>query len=160
MRIKKTLEKLDLILMSLAVVVVFVVLLAQVFLRYVFNSPLIWSEELARYTFVWFTMLALGYNARTDNNISMTLLYTHLPKIVQRVLDILGYLVGIGLYAYLIPCSVQYLQSQAGIRSAAMKLPMTCLAVSVPVGFFLIILRLFVKLIFYLAGMLKKEGGI
>lgn len=40
------------------VTVMVVVSLAQVFWRYLFNDPLTWSEELARYTFVWIGYLS------------------------------------------------------------------------------------------------------
>ena len=37
--------------------VVVVVTLLQIVLRYAFNAPLIWSEELARFLTVWMTFL-------------------------------------------------------------------------------------------------------
>lgn len=40
------------------VAVMVAVSLAQVFWRYVFNDPLTWSEELARYAFVWIGYLS------------------------------------------------------------------------------------------------------
>jgi TRAP-type C4-dicarboxylate transport system permease small subunit len=40
------------------------VLALQIFMRYVMNMPLIWSEELARYIFVWATFIGAGYGVR------------------------------------------------------------------------------------------------
>ena len=40
------------------------VLLAQVVSRYVFGKPLTWSEELARYMFVWLALLGSAWCGR------------------------------------------------------------------------------------------------
>ena len=45
--------KIENIFNSIALVVVLVVISAQIICRYVFTSPLIWSEELSRYLYVW-----------------------------------------------------------------------------------------------------------
>ena len=42
---------------SAAFIVLFVVFVLQVFFRYVLEQPLSWSEELARYAFVWLSFL-------------------------------------------------------------------------------------------------------
>ena len=43
----------------------------QVFMRYVLNMPLIWSEEFARYLFVWVAFIGAGYGVRRGIHISM-----------------------------------------------------------------------------------------
>ena len=50
-------EYLLVFLMVVEVVVVF----AQVVTRYVFHSPLAWSEELARYMFIWLVWIGAAY---------------------------------------------------------------------------------------------------
>lgn len=44
-----------------ALVVVFVLILTQVFFRKVLNSPLNWSEELARFVFIWLVFTAATF---------------------------------------------------------------------------------------------------
>ncbi|MFR3118365.1 MAG: TRAP transporter small permease [[Clostridium] symbiosum] len=73
--------------MAATMAIVCLLLIVQVFFRYVLNSPLIWSEECARYMFVWTVMLGLGYNVRTKNNISVSLLTSRLPGSMQRGLN-------------------------------------------------------------------------
>lgn len=41
--------------------IIVVVMVVQVIARYVFNSSLIWAEELCRYVLIWQTFLFIGY---------------------------------------------------------------------------------------------------
>jgi len=58
---------------------VFALILAQVVCRYAFNSPLVWSEELARLAFVWLAMLAWSLGSRRRSHIAITVLADLLP---------------------------------------------------------------------------------
>jgi TRAP-type C4-dicarboxylate transport system permease small subunit len=40
----------------------------QVFSRYVLNSSFSWTEELARYTFIWMNMLGASYVLKNESN--------------------------------------------------------------------------------------------
>ena len=51
---------------------IFALVLAQVVCRYVFNAPLIWSEELARVCFIWMVMLAWSLGSRRRSHLSIT----------------------------------------------------------------------------------------
>lgn len=49
--------------------VVFAVVLLQVVMRYFFGSPLVWSEELARYLFVWISFMGWIFATRSGTHI-------------------------------------------------------------------------------------------
>jgi TRAP-type transport system small permease protein len=61
--------------LGLACVLLFAVMIlsvgGQVIMRYVFSSPLSWSEELARYSMVWMAMLASALAARLGQHIAL-----------------------------------------------------------------------------------------
>jgi TRAP-type transport system small permease protein len=58
---------------------IFLCVLAQVVFRYVFNNPLTWSEELARYLFIWCAFLGWIIASRHDGHLAMTYLAQRLP---------------------------------------------------------------------------------
>ena len=58
---------------------IFLCVLAQVVFRYVFNNPLTWSEELARYLFIWCAFLGWIIASRHDSHLAMTYLAQRLP---------------------------------------------------------------------------------
>ena len=51
----------------------------QVVCRYALNSPLVWSEELARYLFVWISLVGAGAAVRTGGHYGLDLLFLKLP---------------------------------------------------------------------------------
>jgi TRAP-type transport system small permease protein len=65
----------------------------NVFMRYVLDSGLFWSEEVAILFATWFIFIALGLGVKQGLHISLTLLPKHrMPAGVDRFLDIVGYL--------------------------------------------------------------------
>lgn len=156
---KRLFRHLDEILMVLLIGTICLVLILQVFFRWVLQSPLIWSEELARYLFVCLTMLGLSYNVRKKNNISMELLYSKMPPKVQFVISCLTDILALALFGYMIPEMYQYTMSQAGVKSAAMRMPMVILAGSVLVGFILVIIQVIYSLYMRIRDSRRREEG-
>lgn len=140
-KVKKIAGNLDQILMAVTMAIVCILLIVQVFFRYVLNSPLIWSEECARYMFVWTVMLGLGYNVRTKNNISVSLVTSRLPQGVQRGMEYITDLIVLASYLFCLPPILKYLEAQSRIRSTAMRMPMGFLAVSVLIGVLSLLLQ-------------------
>src|SRR5512141_3015004 len=64
----------------------------QVASRYVFNRPTSWSEELARYLFVWITFLGAAVVIRKRRHVDVTVLTDRLPpgaaKVAYRLADL------------------------------------------------------------------------
>lgn len=81
--------------------ILFIVLIAasfvQVFTRYIMNSSLVGTEELARYCFIWMSLLggsiAVGKWAHT----SISVLYDLLPNVPQKLMFCLHNLLVIAL---------------------------------------------------------------
>jgi TRAP-type C4-dicarboxylate transport system permease small subunit len=64
-------------------VAIFLCVFAQVVFRYVFNSPLTWSEELARYLFIWCAFLGWVIASRRGSHLAMTFAVERLPRRAQ-----------------------------------------------------------------------------
>ena len=65
-----------------------VIMVTQVTARYVFNSSLIWAEELCRYILIWMTFLLLGMSYQKGEFISLEMLPGTLSLSARRVLRI------------------------------------------------------------------------
>ena len=59
---------------------------AQVFMRYILNSSIGWTDEVSRLTFVWSIFLAIPLGIKAGVHIGMEILTARLPKNVQDVL--------------------------------------------------------------------------
>ena len=73
--------------------VLVVTTLLQVISRYVFRQPFDWTEETARYVFVWLGMIGAGMAARDRAHFFVDLLLERLPRGLGRMVIILTGLV-------------------------------------------------------------------
>ncbi|TCN18414.1 TRAP transporter small permease [Mesobacillus foraminis] len=76
------------------IVVVLVSMVSLVFLnvvlRYVFSSGITWSEELARYLFVWLVFLGAVVATKEKGHLGVDLLIGAVPKKFQKILYLLA----------------------------------------------------------------------
>lgn len=75
---------------SLLVIALSLLLLLETGMRYGFNSPTVWSGELAQLLFGTYGVLAGGYLLRWNKHVSVDILYASFPLRVQRTIDIVG----------------------------------------------------------------------
>ncbi len=85
-----------------------VIVVAQVFARYVLNSSLFWSEELARYCLVWISFLGatVAYHDRIHPGVN--LLGSRLSMTMERILTALVHLVSMGLFSIMIVHGLEF----------------------------------------------------
>ena len=116
----------------------------QVVMRRVFNNSLSWSEELARYLYVWQTWLGVSYAARNGTHLRITMLKDRLPAKAQQILEILVVLVWMGFGIFVIYQGMGVVNTIAsfGQKSSALKIPMQFCYMSIPVGMFLMCIRI------------------
>jgi len=126
-------KALDAVLVFMMVVMAGAVVL-QVASRYVFNRPTSWSEELARYLFVWITFLGAAVVIRKRRHVDVTVLTDRLPPGAAKVV----YLVSDAAVLFMLGALTW---AGAGLAimahrqlSAAMDLPMSLAYSAMPVG--------------------------
>jgi TRAP-type mannitol/chloroaromatic compound transport system permease small subunit len=66
----------------------FVLLLMEVILRYFFNSPTVWANELAQMLFGAYAILAGGYILRAGGHVNVDIIYARLSRKSRAALDI------------------------------------------------------------------------
>ncbi len=86
------LVSLERVLAVLLIAAVLVLLVAQVYFRYVARDPLLWSDEAARISLIYLTFIGAGLVASSDSHIAMELIDTRLSlrgrKILRSVVNI------------------------------------------------------------------------
>ncbi len=82
MKINRLLDGVSVLCMGLILILV----IAQVAMRYLFNSPLVWSEELAVYVMVWMTFIGSVICMRDNEHIEVTILTDYLPQGLKRAI--------------------------------------------------------------------------
>lgn len=84
----------------------------QVFTRLVLNQPSAWTEEAARYTFVWVSLIGIAIAVGEKADVVMDFLVERLPRSLQRVADIIAYLATLAF--------VQYAMVFGGLQQASL----------------------------------------
>jgi len=136
--------------MVVSVCVVFL----QVVMRYVFQNSLTWSEELARYIFLWQCWIGASYAVKKGSHIRVEILpskFSGKSKIIFEIIITLiwfSFILFLGYTGTWITVHV----FNSGQMSPAMRIPMGYAYASVPVGCFLMIIHLVEDL----AGLIQK----
>ncbi len=131
-----------------------VIIFGQVIARYVFDDSFYWSEEIARYLFIWLVYIALSYAVRVDKHIRMdTLLSLNLlsdswKKIVCLLAD--GIFLGFALVIAYLGGKVLVVTIQRGQIMPSTELPMYLVYAAMPLGYFLCSFRLIQRIVFRL----------
>ena len=122
--------------LSLCVILVAIVLVtfAQVLFRYIFHMSLAWSEELARYLFLWLAALAAAYAFKTKSHFALRFLVDRLGKKLQNLIETLVVFIVSGFLAIFIWKSVEYTIGMAEQVSPSIQMSMAIPYSSVVVG--------------------------
>ena len=72
----------------------------QVFTRLVLSAPSAWSEEAARYTFVWVSLIGISIAIGEKADVVMDFVVEKLPVSWQRVVDVLAFLAVLAFVGY------------------------------------------------------------
>lgn len=113
----------------------------QVFARYVMGSPLSFSEEIARFSMIWMTMLGAAYAFRYGTLISVDLVTELASKNIERLFSIAIALISI-LFAYVLLTEGWSLAERVSRQTApSTRVSMLWLYAAMPVGAALIIVN-------------------
>ncbi|MFG6661098.1 TRAP transporter small permease [Sulfitobacter sp. 915] len=86
---------------SVLFIILFIVILIQIFGRTALFTGPVWTEELARWIWVWMAFLAIGEAERTNSQLKMAFLAERLPAAVRRIIFTLIDLVYLGIMGHL-----------------------------------------------------------
>ena len=120
-------------------VVMICVTLAQVIFRYVIAAPLPWSEEMARYCFVWIVFLGGALGLARGIHLGVDLFVNMLPRGAQRWLDILTSLLIAAFAAIVINASFPVLNMNMFQRSPALGVQMSWIYIAITISMALIV---------------------
>jgi TRAP-type C4-dicarboxylate transport system permease small subunit len=112
----------------------FACVLAQVVFRYFLGSPLVWSDELGRYLFVWCAFLGWIVAARRRSHLAVTMGRDRLPARGQAALRFLGALAAIGFAAVLLVQGVRIAERNWDVETTALAFSIGVVYAIVPVA--------------------------
>jgi len=131
-------------LLATSIVVTVSVIFFQVFMRVLFSSLIVWSEELARFVFVWRVWLAVSLVTRRKGHLSINLLYNKVKGIPAIILKAIARLVTMLFCVFLVVTGWEVMMNMFGTgqTSPVLMLPLWILYLCIPFSFFITLIRL------------------
>lgn len=121
-------------------IVMVIVTLSQVIFRYLLAAPLPWSEELARYCFVWIVFLGAAIGLERGIHLGVDLFVNLLPAKLRTGLEVLSNVFIGGLAIAIIYASFPVIELNFLQRSPAMGVQMSWIYIAIPISMALILL--------------------
>lgn len=146
----RTIINLDILVASVALVILIACTFSGVIARYVVGRPFGWIEEVQAALIVWVVFGAGGAAFRTGNHAAIEIFYELFPKIGKKVLDALIGIVVLITLGFLCYTSISYMQLfvQTGRTTAVLHIPYVWIYAIVPVSCILQILNYFLVNVF------------
>lgn len=134
-----------------------IIIAIQVFMRYVMKASLSWSEEIARYMFIWMVYIGISYGVKQSKHIKIDAAVNIFPRIIRKYLYILSDFIFLFFSVVIVIKSkeVSSLIFKLGQVSPATGIAMGYVYLAVPIGLSLVCIRL-VQRIFFKIKNLKE----
>lgn len=130
----------ELCVMGLAIIVIVIIMTIQVIMRRLLSNSLSWSEELARYLFIYIGFFSISYTIRNNTAIKIDILNS-LPKTLKKIILILMYVIMLLYFIYFIYIAYGTLIDMTQ-TSPTLKISMRWVYLSPLIGFMLTIVRI------------------
>jgi TRAP-type C4-dicarboxylate transport system permease small subunit len=100
------------------------IIMGQVVARYIFEAPLSWSEELARFLLMWLSMLSAAYAFKLKAHFALIFVVQNVPVKLRRLLQLLVFLAASGFLGLFVVMSVIFVRGVEGHIAPALRIPM------------------------------------
>ena len=143
------LDQVEKIICVAAILIMLVVLSYQVLSRYVVKQSNIWTEELARYLYIWLVFVGVSYAEREFIHIKIDVLGKVFPKKFRPTAALIGEILLFAFAVYMVYVSIPYVQATIarGQFSQALKISMAFPYIAIPFGFALLAIRVLLNII-------------
>jgi tripartite ATP-independent transporter DctM subunit len=117
-----------------------VVLLTGIIGRYVLNTPIVWSDELAGILFLWLAMLGAVLAFQRGEHMRMTAVIGMLDPAARAFLDVIAIAAALAFLSLVIYPAIEFAADEIYVTTPALEIVNTWRAAALPVGIALMIL--------------------
>ena len=130
----------------------------EVIMRYLFNSPTIWVNEVSRFLQIWATYLALTYSFHKKDFIRITVIYDRLNENGKKILDFISFIFILIFSSFVVYYGwiIAYDSLKVGRTSSTiLDVPSFLTEVAIPICFAFLVLRVILEAIKYIRNFVK-----
>jgi TRAP-type C4-dicarboxylate transport system permease small subunit len=112
-----------------------VLLMASVLFRYLFNSPIVWGDEIVRYSLIWMTFVGAAMATKENQHIQVDVIDLVLPALGKKILNWFVDAVVIAFMAFMIYFGIRMTDFQRGMYGETLSwFSYAYVYVSIPIG--------------------------
>lgn len=153
LKIESALCKVEEMFLKVGIAVMGIIMILQVVFRLFFKA-LTWSEELAKYLFVWVVFIGISYGVSKAIHIRLDYFYNKLFSQASRVISIVIDLLCLGLLIFFLKPSLEYLQFECTQNAATIPIHLGYVAAAMPCSIILTSTKFILNII-----KMVKTGG-
>ena len=120
---------------------IFGIMLLQIAFRYLLNAPLVWTEELARYLYIWACYLGAVVALRRGNHIVIGLVQDRLPPGLRRAVVLGTQGLALGFLGMLAVQGVRLALRTHTVIAITLPIPWSAIYAAAPVAAILMIFQ-------------------
>lgn len=117
-----------------------VMIFLQIVNRFVFKIPMPWTDELAKYSFVWLAMYGSAKAVREKSHIFVDILDMYLKGTPGKICSYVAEFISLTFYLILLAVSVPWALENMDVLADSIKISMGFFYTCVPIAAFLMIL--------------------
>jgi TRAP-type C4-dicarboxylate transport system permease small subunit len=106
----------------------------QIVFRYVFNIPLGWSEEMARFSFVWVSFFGASALMRVREHVNVTVFVDNFPPRLRAVCVLVANLCALVFAYYFVVGGIALTTNEWAQLAPAMQIPMGWVYMVIPIS--------------------------
>ena len=130
----------------------------EVIMRYLFNSPTIWVNEVSRFLQIWATYLALTYSFHKNDFIRITVIYDRLNDKGKKILDFISFIFIFIFSSFVVYYGwlIAYDSLKVGRTSSTiLDVPSFLTELAIPLCFAFLVLRVILEALKYIRNFIK-----
>ena len=154
--LKSILLNLDAIITCVTLSLCTILVNANIFSRYLFNTPIYWAEEVATSLFIWTVFVGSAYAYRNHSHLGVDILVKMLPGKAKNVTQFIVSIIEIAVLAMLTYVSAQYVKNSWNRVTDVLMMPRWYFSIAVPIGFGW---SLHYAIIFFIQRLMGKSTG-
>lgn len=137
--ISRTLQRIEMFIGCTCLASLLGLMLFNAAARYLFDFPVVWSDEMNGFFFVWMGFLSTAYVMGEDNHMRVTGLVEMLPRRVQYVIRTIMNVIMIAVFIYYIPGFIKLMGRVT--FSGLLRIPLKYVYSILPISFVLLIVH-------------------
>lgn len=158
-KLEQILLKIEKLVFSVIMFAMLAILTCHVTMRYLFNSPLIWTDEVTTILQGTIAFLGIGYCFHRNQHTELALLYDRVPRPVQWMFDLVTNGVMLFCLGHLVKIGFRYVANQNIALGTIAWMKKSYFYIFIPIGFIIATGYVIVRLLRVIEDICKTVKG-